>query len=111
MCKMLFLLQGIHVDFNLLIGISHYKYVTLRFFYPPDLNLLDWSCNNHLAVALGSFVYLWNAQSGEIVQLCQMDSPDCYVSSVSWIKEGNFLSVGNSNGEVQVKDDHLVSKI
>ena len=45
------------------------------------------------------------------MQLCQMDSPDCYVSSVSWIKEGNFLSVGNSNGEVQVKDDHLVSKI
>jgi cell division cycle protein 20 (cofactor of APC complex) len=63
---------------------------------------LDWSCNNHLAVALGGFIYLWNAGSGDIVQLCQMDSTDIYVGSVSWIKEGNFLAVGTSEGTVQV---------
>ena len=28
------------------------------------LNLLDWSCNNHLAVALGPHIYLWNAATG-----------------------------------------------
>ena len=28
------------------------------------LNLLDWSSNNHLAVALGPHIYLWNAANG-----------------------------------------------
>ena len=64
-----------------------------------DLNLLDWSCNNHLAVALGGFVYLWNAATGDIVQLCQSD---CYIGSVAWIKEGNYIAIGDSDGVVQV---------
>ncbi|XP_064604437.1 cell division cycle protein 20 homolog isoform X2 [Liolophura sinensis] len=68
------------------------------------LNLLDWSVNNHLAVALGSSVYLWNAGSGEISQLLQMDNPEDYVGAVSWIKEGNYLAVGTSCGEVQLWD-------
>ena len=32
------------------------------------LNLLDWSSNNHLAVALGPHIYFWNAANG-IVRL------------------------------------------
>ena len=67
-----------------------------------DLNLLDWSCNNHLAVALGGFVYLWNAVSGDIVQLCQTVTPECYIGSVAWIKEGNYIALGDSDGVVQV---------
>ena len=67
-----------------------------------DLNLLDWSCNNLLAVCLGGSVYLWNAASGEIDQLLQMESSDQYVGAVAWIKEGNYLALGTSNGEVQV---------
>lgn len=47
-------------------------------------------------------MYLWNAASGDIVQLCQTETPDCYVGAVSWIKEGNFLALGDSNGVVQV---------
>jgi WD40 repeat protein len=72
------------------------------FHFYLDLNLLDWSCNDHLAVALGGFVYLWNASTGSIQQLCQMDSSDCYVCSVSWIKEGNYLAIGDSDGAVKV---------
>lgn len=68
------------------------------------LNLLDWSVNNHLAVALGSSVYLWNAATGDITQLLQLENPEEYVGAVSWVKEGNFLSVGTSNGEVQLWD-------
>jgi len=67
-----------------------------------DLNLIDWSSQNFLAVALDSSVYLWNHASGEIIQLLQMEHPDDYVSAVSWIKEGNYLAVGTSNAEVQV---------
>ncbi|XP_070563787.1 cell division cycle protein 20 homolog [Ptychodera flava] len=68
------------------------------------LNLIDWSCNNHLAVSLGGNVYLWNATNGEIQQLLQMENQEDYVASVSWINEGNYLAVGTSNGEVQLWD-------
>ncbi|XP_041474735.1 cell division cycle protein 20 homolog [Lytechinus variegatus] len=68
------------------------------------LNLLDWSCHNHLAVALANNVYLWNAASGDIKQLMQLEGPEDYISSVSWITEGNYLAVGTSSGDVQLWD-------
>ncbi|KAI1236746.1 hypothetical protein IHE44_0014999, partial [Lamprotornis superbus] len=68
------------------------------------LNLIDWSSQNFLAVALDNSVYLWNHGSGEIIQLLQMEHPDVYISSVSWIKEGNYLAVGTSSAEVQLWD-------
>ncbi|KAH0618715.1 hypothetical protein JD844_018154 [Phrynosoma platyrhinos] len=69
-----------------------------------DLNLIDWSSLNFLAVALDKTVYLWNYDSREIIQLMQMEHPDDYISSVSWIKEGNYLAIGTSNAEVQLWD-------
>ncbi|XP_010180643.1 PREDICTED: LOW QUALITY PROTEIN: cell division cycle protein 20 homolog [Mesitornis unicolor] len=68
------------------------------------LNLIDWSSQNYLAVALDNTVYLWNHSTGEIIQLLQMEHPDDYISCVSWIKEGNYLAVGTSNAEVQLWD-------
>ncbi|KAJ6659440.1 hypothetical protein lerEdw1_018674 [Lerista edwardsae] len=68
------------------------------------LNLIDWSSLNFLAVALDKTVYLWNYDSREIIQLMQMEHPDDYISSVSWIKEGNYLAIGTSNAEVQLWD-------
>lgn len=66
-----------------------------------DLNLIDWSPNNILAVALGANIYLWNAGTGKIQQLFTLEGSD-YVCSVSWIQEGNCLAVGTSMGVVQV---------
>lgn len=68
-----------------------------------DLNLVDWSSANVLAVALDNSVYLWSASSGDILQLLQMEQPGDYISSVAWIKEGNYLAVGTSSAEVQVR--------
>jgi len=88
----------------------HIPQVPERILDAPDLiddyylNLLDWSCHNHLAVALGGFVYLWNAATGDILQLCQTTTPDCYIGSVAWIKEGNYVALGDSNGVVQLWD-------
>ena len=31
-----------------------------------------------------------------------MEGPEAYISSVSWVKEGNFLAVGTSEGAVEV---------
>jgi cell division cycle protein 20 (cofactor of APC complex) len=78
----------------------------------PDLNddyylsLLSWSDNNVLAVALGQTVYLWNASSGDIQDLCTYEegtSP--HITSVSWVQEGGtHLAVGTSGGTTQLWD-------
>ncbi|XP_069795112.1 cell division cycle protein 20 homolog isoform X1 [Narcine bancroftii] len=68
------------------------------------LNLIDWSSLNYLAVGLGNNVYLWHAESGDILPLVQLEGQEDYIASVSWIKEGNYLAVGTRNGEVQVWD-------
>ncbi|XP_074657841.1 cell division cycle protein 20 homolog [Tubulanus polymorphus] len=68
------------------------------------LNLLDWSCNNHIAVSLGPAVYVWNATSGNIVELMELTAQDEYISSIKWIKEGNIVAVATSSGEVQLWD-------
>lgn len=68
------------------------------------LNLVDWSVNGHMAVCLGGYVYVWNSANGEIQQLMEMEGPEDYVSSVSWISEGNYLAIGTSTADVQVWD-------
>ena len=63
------------------------------------LNLLSWSDTNVLAVALSQTVYLWNAETGAIDELCNVEGegPDAHISSVSWIQEGGgHLAVGTS---------------
>lgn len=72
-----------------------------RVFTVLDLNLVDWSSTNVLAVALGNSVYLWNAETGSIDHLLELEGAD-YVCSVSWIQEGNYVAVGTSLGNVQV---------
>lgn len=48
------------------------------------LNLVDWGSSNTLGVGLGSCVYMWNGQSGQVDKLC--DLQDDTVTSVSWIQ-------------------------
>ncbi|MEQ2179134.1 hypothetical protein GOODEAATRI_021498 [Goodea atripinnis] len=67
-----------------------------------DLNLLDWSSRNILAVALNNNVYLWDAAQGDIHLLMKMEREEDYISSLSWTKEGNYLAVGTSDCKVQV---------
>lgn len=47
------------------------------------LNLVDWSSSNILAVALGQAVYIWNACTSTVSQLCDLGE-DNQVTSVSW---------------------------
>jgi len=68
------------------------------------LNLLDWSCNNTLAVALNGTVYLWNASTGDIQQLMQTRGEEDYVASVAWAADGKHIAVGTHNAEVQIWD-------
>lgn len=66
------------------------------------LNLLDWSSQNTLAVALGQTVYLWNASSGEIELLTELSDPADSICSISWAADGNYLSIGTNLNEVQL---------
>jgi cell division cycle 20, cofactor of APC complex len=78
------------------------------------LNLLSWSDSNVLAVALQDTVYLWNAQSGDITELCHFDGDgaNSHISSVSWVQQGGaHLAVGCSNGATQLWDVHAVKQL
>lgn len=72
------------------------------------LNLVSWSDTNILAVALAKTVYLWNAGTGDIHELCTYDDgPSSHISSVSWVQEGGaHLAVGTSGGKTQLWDIH-----
>ena len=68
------------------------------------LNLLDWSPNNVLGVALGNAIYLWNAADGSIQQLMETQGEGSHVTSLAWIQEGNYMAVGTSDHKVQLWD-------
>uniref|UniRef100_A0A1B6CXB3 CDC20/Fizzy WD40 domain-containing protein n=3 Tax=Clastoptera arizonana TaxID=38151 RepID=A0A1B6CXB3_9HEMI len=74
------------------------------------LNLIDWSPTNILAVALGASVYLWNAATGNIEQLMELEASD-YVCSLNWIQEGNLLAVGTFMGPIQLWDTEHVKRL
>lgn len=63
---------------------------------------MDWGRQNLLAVGLANHVYLWDAGAGEIVLLKKMEDDSEYICSVSWSKDGNFLSIGTSDCKVEV---------
>lgn len=74
------------------------------------LNLLDWSSNNTVAVALNQTVYLWNASSGSIQELLALDGDD-YVTSVSWASDGKHIAVGMSNSISQIWDAERIKPV
>lgn len=67
------------------------------------LNLLDWSSNNQVAIALERNVYIWNASSGTVSSLME-SSADSYVSGIKWSGDGAFLSIGFSDGDIEIWD-------
>ena len=84
------------------------------------LNLLDWSCNNVLAVSRGPTVYLWNATDGSwnatdgsIQELLTLEGgDDDYVSSLKWLPDGGqYLAVGTSDNKVQMWDAGAQRKV
>ena len=90
----------------------HIPSAPVRILDAPDLlddyylNLLSWSSNNVLAVALSQAVYLWDAGSGSIKELMSLDSdPNDYVSSVSFVQQGgSHIAVGTASNAVQLWD-------
>jgi WD40 repeat protein len=63
------------------------------------LNLVDWSIQNALAVALGQTVFIWNANNQNVTKLVDLGERN-RVTSVSWSQKGAHLSVGTLDGQV-----------
>ncbi|BGP16460.1 hypothetical protein JCM10213_003907 [Rhodosporidiobolus nylandii] len=77
------------------------------------LNLIDWSSTNLVAIGLAESVYVWNAASGDVTELCHVGSVgdasvlaegDEYICSVKFTEDGSHLAVGLASGPVQVYD-------
>lgn len=67
------------------------------------LNLLDWSSGNQVAIALERSVYIWNASSGSVSSLME-SSDENYVSGIKWSGDGAYLSIGFSDGDIEIWD-------
>lgn len=67
------------------------------------LNLLDWSSLNFISIGLESSVYIWSACNSKVSKLVELPSSQL-VCSLAWSPQGNHLSVGNSQGQIQVFD-------
>lgn len=95
----------------------HIPSAPVRILDAPDLlddyylNLLSWGTNDVLAVALGQCVYLWNAKSGDITELCSLEGEQDYVSSVAWTASGTHLAVGTAGGETQFWDSSALTML
>ncbi|NWW42228.1 CD20B protein, partial [Pedionomus torquatus] len=68
------------------------------------LNILDWSLENLIAVAVGPAAHVWNGETLQAIGSIDLNSSSKYISSLAWIKEGSCLAVGTSDGEVQLWD-------
>lgn len=74
------------------------------------LNLLDWSCGNQVAIALEQSVYIWNASTGSVASLME-SANNSYVSGIKWSGDGAYLSIGFSDGDVQIWDVEEQTKL
>ncbi|NWQ75463.1 CD20B protein, partial [Columbina picui] len=68
------------------------------------LNILDWSLENLIAVAVGPAAHIWNGETLRAIESIDLNSSSKYISSLAWIKEGTCLAIGTSDGEVQLWD-------
>ncbi|CAL8072106.1 unnamed protein product [Calicophoron daubneyi] len=67
------------------------------------LNILSWSMENVLAIALNNEVYLWNATSGDIACLMSTGYETERVTSVCWSPDApGVIAIGLTAGRVQL---------
>ena len=74
------------------------------------LNLVDWSVQNFLAVALVSGVYMWNAATGEIVDFVDFGDEKT-VTSIKFQDEGCHIGIGLSDGSLLIYDTETKERL
>jgi hypothetical protein len=74
------------------------------------LNLISWSCENVLGVALAASTYTWNAETGSVDHLGTC-ADGTYVASLDFSNDGTYLGVGVGTGDVEVWDIETGTKL
>lgn len=62
------------------------------------LNILDWSAQNLLAVALNESIYVWDPSLGTVQLLSHVHGAFDYISSLVFSADGSVLSMASSQG-------------
>lgn len=73
------------------------------------MNLLEWSSRDLLAVALDKTLFFWNAVDNKVSKFCDIDAAN--ISSLTWNADGTQITIGSSNGSVQIWDVAKISKV
>lgn len=73
------------------------------------LNLLEWSSQNILSVALDTSLYMWNANNNKVLRFC--DIAPSNITSLAWNNSGTQVGVGTSQGVVDIWDLGKSTKI
>jgi len=60
------------------------------------LNLLEWSSQNILSVALDSSLYFWNANNNKVIRFLDLNPHS--ISSINWNDQGTHIAIGTSQG-------------
>lgn len=69
------------------------------------LNILDWSTDFEVSVALDNEVYIWNARTGDIKLLMSAGLDQEYITSVRFSpQDPNILAIGTCLGRIQLWD-------
>jgi cell division cycle 20, cofactor of APC complex len=98
-------------------SLRHIPSAPTRILDAPDLlddyylNLVSWSSENIIAVALGPAVYLWNAKTGTIEELMALEDESDYVCSLEWIPGGTHLAVGTASAATQLWDATALKQV
>ncbi len=74
------------------------------------LNLISWSSLNVVGIALGSSVYVWKAETGEVTLISE-GPEDSYIASLDFSNDGQYLGIGYPNGAVELWDLEAQQKL
>eukprot|EP00010_Vexillifera_abyssalis_P009129 CAMPEP_0201547388 /NCGR_PEP_ID=MMETSP0173_2-20130828/3862_1 /ASSEMBLY_ACC=CAM_ASM_000268 /TAXON_ID=218659 /ORGANISM="Vexillifera sp., Strain DIVA3 564/2" /LENGTH=504 /DNA_ID=CAMNT_0047956417 /DNA_START=32 /DNA_END=1543 /DNA_ORIENTATION=+ len=79
------------------------------------LNLVDWSAQNVVAVALGSEIWLWNASTSLSTKLTELPRSGGYlqdhITSLRCDPSGTMLAFGTNRGSLQLWDIEKKSRV
>lgn len=67
------------------------------------LNLVAWSLTNLIAIGLENTIYVWNALTGLVGLLCELEN-NMLVTSLRWSDDGSYISVGKDDGSIEIWD-------
>ena len=68
------------------------------------LNLLDWSCQNFLAIGLDRKLYTWSASNNTSHLIAELEDEQDYIGAIAWSQNGQYLSLGNNLGQIKLYD-------